>query len=87
VSEPQPAAVQPVTAEPVTADRVTVEPAAVQPVTAEPVTADRVTAEQVQVFEDEVSDATRYERGLAVKCLACLLLVAIILALRVYFFG
>jgi hypothetical protein len=39
------------------------------------------------VFEHEVSDAIRYERGLAVKCVACLLLVAVILALRVYFFG
>jgi hypothetical protein len=46
-----------------------------------------VTAEQVRVFEDEVRDAVRYERGLAVKCLASLVLVAVILALRVYFFG
>ncbi len=46
-----------------------------------------ITAEQAQVFEDEVSDAIRYERGLALKCVLCLLLVAIILALRVYFFG
>lgn len=44
-------------------------------------------AEQVQVFEDEVSDAIRYERGLAIKCVACILLVAVVLALRVYFFG
>lgn len=53
----------------------------------QPPAAGPVTAEQVQVFEDEVSDAIRYERGLAVKCVACLLLVAVILALRVYFFG
>lgn len=53
------------------------EPAAVGP----------ATAEQIQVFEDEVRDAVRYERGLAVKCVACILLVAVILALRVYFFG
>jgi hypothetical protein len=53
------------------------EPAAVGP----------VTAEQTQVFEDEVRDAVRYERGLAVKCVACILLVAVILAFRVYFFG
>ena len=53
----------------------------------QPPAAGPVTAEQVQVFEDEVSDAIRYERGLAIKCVACLLLVAVILALRVYFFG
>jgi hypothetical protein len=53
----------------------------------QPVTAEPVTAEQAQVFQDEVSDAIRYERGLAVKCLACVLLVVVILALRVYFFG
>jgi hypothetical protein len=52
-----------------------------------PAAAEPVTAEQVQVFEDEVSDAIRYERGLAIKCVACILLVAVILALRVYFFG
>jgi hypothetical protein len=72
VSEPQPAAAGPVTTGPVTTGPVTTEP---------------VTAEQAQVFEDEVSDAIRYERGLAVKCVFCILLVAVILALRVYFFG
>jgi hypothetical protein len=46
-----------------------------------------VTFEQARVFEDEVRDAVRYERGLAVKCAAAVLLVAVILALRVYFFG
>ena len=40
-----------------------------------------------QVFEDEVRDAVRYERGLAVKCVACIVLVAVILAIRVYLFG
>ena len=58
-----------------------------QPAAAERVTTEPVTAQQTQVFEDEVSDAIRYERGLAVKCLLCILLVAVILALRVYFFG
>ncbi len=53
----------------------------------EPAGAPAVTAAQAQVFEDEVRDAVRYERGLAVKCVACILLVAVILALRVYFFG
>ena len=53
------------------------EPAAGRPAIAEP----------AQVFEDEVRDAVRYERGLAVKCVACILLVAVILAVRVYLFG
>ncbi len=54
---------------------------------AEPGPADPVTARQTQVFEDEVSDAVRYERGLAVKCVGSILLVVIVLAFRVYFFG
>jgi len=53
----------------------------------EPAAGGPATAEQDQVFEDEVRDAVRYERGLAVKCVACILLVAVILALRVYLFG
>ncbi len=44
-------------------------------------------AERQRVFRDEVDDAVRYERGLAVKCVCSLLLVALVLALRVYFFG
>ncbi len=44
-------------------------------------------AEEQRVFREEVGDAARYERGLAVKCACCLLLVALVLALRVYFFG
>ena len=44
-------------------------------------------AEEQRVFREEVDDAVRYERGLAVKCVCSLLLVAIVLALRVYFFG
>ncbi len=39
----------------------------------EPAAGGPVTAEQARVFEDEVRDAVRYERGLAVKCLACIL--------------
>ncbi len=62
-------------------------PVAGGPVAGGPVAGGPVTAEQVQVFEDEVGDAVRYERGLAVKCVFCIVLVAIILALRVYFFG
>ena len=44
-------------------------------------------AAAAQVFEDEIRDAVRYERGLAIKCVACILLVAVILAIRVYLFG
>jgi len=40
-----------------------------------------------RVFSAEVDDAVRYERGLAVKCACCILLVALVLAARVYFFG
>jgi hypothetical protein len=53
----------------------------------EPAAGGPAAAEQAQVFEDEVRDAVRYERGLAVKCVACILLVAVILAVRVYLFG
>ena len=38
-------------------------------------------------FDDEIHDAVRYEQGLAVKALLALALVAVVLALRVYFFG
>jgi len=38
-------------------------------------------------FEDEIAAAVRYERGLAVKALVALYLVALVLAFRVYFFG
>ncbi|HTS95152.1 MAG TPA: hypothetical protein VMI33_00870 [Streptosporangiaceae bacterium] len=38
-------------------------------------------------FDEEIRSAVSYERGLAVKCLLALALVAVILALRVYFFG
>ena len=44
-------------------------------------------AERQRVFREEVDDAARYERGLAVKCACCIVLVAVVLALRVYFFG
>ena len=40
-----------------------------------------------RVFEQEVRDAVRYERGLAVKCVCCIVFVAIVLAARVCFFG
>jgi hypothetical protein len=38
-------------------------------------------------FDDEIDDAVRYEKGLAVKALLAIALVAAVLALRAYFFG
>jgi hypothetical protein len=38
-------------------------------------------------FDDEIADAVRYEKGLAVKALLAIALVALVLAVRVYFFG
>jgi hypothetical protein len=38
-------------------------------------------------FEDEIETAVEYERGLAVKALLSLALVALVLVLRVAFFG
>ncbi len=41
----------------------------------------------VPSFDDEIRAAVRYEKGLAVKALLAIALVAVVLALRVYFFG
>jgi hypothetical protein len=38
-------------------------------------------------FEDEIRATVHYERGLAVKALLSIALVAAVLAFRVYFFG
>jgi hypothetical protein len=38
-------------------------------------------------FEDEIDTAVEYERGLAVKALLSIALVALVLVLRVAFFG
>jgi hypothetical protein len=38
-------------------------------------------------FEDEIRVTVRYEKGLAVKALLAIALVAAVLAFRVYFFG
>jgi hypothetical protein len=38
-------------------------------------------------FDDEIDAAVRYEKGLAVKALLAIALVALVLAVRVYFFG
>jgi hypothetical protein len=41
----------------------------------------------VPSFEDEIRATVHYERGLAVKALLSIALVAAVLAFRVYFFG
>jgi hypothetical protein len=38
-------------------------------------------------FDDEIRATVHYERGLAVKALLSIALVAAVLAFRVYFFG
>jgi len=38
-------------------------------------------------FDDEIRSAERYERGLAVKALLAIALVAVIILLRQYVFG
>ena len=38
-------------------------------------------------FDDEIRSALRYERGLAVKALVAIALVAVILVLRQFVFG
>jgi hypothetical protein len=38
-------------------------------------------------FDDEINAAVRYEKGLVVKAVVAIALVAVVLALRVYFFG
>jgi len=38
-------------------------------------------------FDDEIRSAVRYERGLAVKALLAIALVAVILVLRQFVFG
>jgi len=38
-------------------------------------------------FDDEIGAAVSYEKGLAVKALLAIAIVAIVLVVRVYFFG
>lgn len=38
-------------------------------------------------FDDEIRAAVRYERGLAVKALVAIVVVAVVLALRVFLLG
>lgn len=42
---------------------------------------------EARSFDDEIGAAVRYERGLAVKAVLVIVLVAVIIGLRVYFFG
>lgn len=49
-----------------------------------PVAAD---AEATRIFEDEVRSAISYERGLAVKALAALAIVVLVVAVRMLFLG
>jgi hypothetical protein len=40
-----------------------------------------------QVFETEAGAATRYEKGLVVKAAIALVIVAIVILMRLYFYG
>lgn len=42
---------------------------------------------EARSFDDEIGAAVRYEKGLAVKAVLVIVLVALIIGLRVYFFG
>ena len=44
-------------------------------------------AEQQQVFETEVASAVRYEKGLVVKVAIALAIVAIVILMRLFFYG
>lgn len=41
----------------------------------------------VEVFDEEVRSAVRYEKGLAYKALVALAIVAVVILLRVFFLG
>jgi hypothetical protein len=43
--------------------------------------------DEARSFDDEISAAVRYEKGLAVKALVAIALVAAILAVRAYLLG
>ena len=45
------------------------------------------TAAQQQVFDTEIADAIRYEKGLAVKAAIALAIVALVIAARLFFYG
>jgi hypothetical protein len=62
------------------------DPAAQRPPSAVPAPRQEP-APPVLSFEDEIRVTVRYEKGLAVKALLSIALVAAVLAFRVYFFG
>lgn len=41
----------------------------------------------MQVFDEEIRSAVRYEKGLAFKALVALAIVAIVILLRLFFLG
>ena len=45
------------------------------------------TAAQQQVFDTEIADAIRYEKGLAVKVAIALAIVALVILARLLFYG
>jgi hypothetical protein len=71
----------PVVAAPVVAAPVVLAPVVVP---ARPSAAD---AESVRIFEAEVRSAVSYEKGLAVKALLALAVVALVVTIRVLFLG
>lgn len=44
-------------------------------------------AAAARIFQEEIDDAVSYEKGLAVKALIALVLVALVIAIRVLFLG
>ncbi len=45
------------------------------------------TPAQQQVFDTEIADAIRYEKGLVAKAAIALALVALVIAARLFFYG
>jgi hypothetical protein len=45
------------------------------------------TAAEQQVFDTEIAAAVKYEKGLVVKAAIALLIVAIVILMRVFFYG
>jgi hypothetical protein len=47
----------------------------------------RADAEAARIFDEEIRTAVRYEKGLAVKAVIALALVALVVAVRMLFLG
>jgi hypothetical protein len=45
------------------------------------------TAAQQQVFDTEIAAAVKYEKGLVVKAAIALLIVAVVILVRLFFYG